>query len=544
MSSMEALVEETLYFIAQKGWTRSREVFFTALVTFLAEKLDVEFALVDELLPDQRRARTVGLRASGKILPDMEYELRGTPCENVMGKTLCCYVSGVQELFPGDVLLQQLGAQSYVGIPLWDSSGAPLGLIAVMGQRPLANPHVAETILRIVAVRCAHELERRRAEEQRRRIEEQLARYERLDSIGRLAGGVAHDMNNVLTAVIGMGSSLREHFVHDAAVTEDLDLLLGAAERGRSLAKSLTEFARGGLRNAAPVDLNTLMKQQAEICRRTSQGKVAIIEDLAEALPQVLGEASSLSNVLMNLCTNAVDAMPNGGTLRLRSRVLQGGGVELSVQDTGIGMPPEVKERAIEPFFTTKPRGKGTGLGLALVYGAMKAHGGSVELESAVGTGTRVVLRFPALSRTGGAARPEPPCAVDARALHILLVEDEERVRVSTATLLRRAGHDVHAVADGEAALATVSGGLAVDIALLEQSLPGLTGIETLKRIRVTRGGLPAILVTGFVTPLLEESIAKESGVWLLPKPFASAELTALLRAACHHQVASATIPT
>lgn len=538
MSNLDRLVEETLYFVAQKGWTQSREGFFAALVTFLGEKLAVEYALVDELLPDQRRARTVGLYASGKVVQDLEYELRGTPCENVMGKTLCCYPEGIQELFPQDALLREMGAQSYLGIPLWDSSGAPIGLIAVMGQRPIADRHLAQTVLQIVAVRCAHELERRRAEEERRKVEEQLARFQRLDSIGRLAGGVAHDMNNVLTAIMGVAHGLREQFAHDVSVTGDLDLLLGAAASGRRLVKSLTEFARGGLRDAAPVDLNALLTQEAEIYRRTTLGKVAVVEDLERPLPEVRGEVSSLSNVLMNLCTNAVDAMPDGGTLRLRSRTLRGGGVEISVQDSGTGMSPEVKARAMEPFFTTKPRGKGTGLGLALVYGAMKAHGGSVELESAIGEGTRVILRFPPSSQPRAVETAEPPRAVDVRSLRILLVDDEESVRTSTATLLRRAGHDVHAAADGEAALGLLAAGLAVDVALLDQNLPGLTGMETLRRIRATGAGLPAILLTGLVTPLLVESVAAEPRVWLLPKPYAPAELRALLGAACQGDVA------
>ncbi len=216
--------------------------------------------------------------------------------------------------------------------------------------------------------------------------------------------------------------------------------------------------------------------------------------------------------------------------------------MEVSVQDAGIGMSPEVRARAMEPFFTTKPAGKGTGLGLALVYGAMKAHGGSVELESAVGRGTRVVLRFPPSPRAEEAAGTRRPTADDVRSLRVLLVEDEASVRASTATVLRRAGHDVHAVADGNAALELLSGGLAVDVAILDQNLPGLTGMETLKRIRATtHAGLPAVVVTGLASPLLEETIAAEPGVWLLPKPFAPAELHASLRAACPGQVASRT---
>jgi len=158
-------VADALYFVAQKGWTLASGAFFTALVTFLGEKLGLEYAIVDELLDDGVTARTVGLYAKGGIQPNLEYSLAGTPCENVMGKNLCYYPRDVQALFPLDVMLQEMGARSYIGVPLWASNGAPIGLIAVMGCKDFeGDRQTAEAVLQVVAVRCAHELERTRAE--------------------------------------------------------------------------------------------------------------------------------------------------------------------------------------------------------------------------------------------------------------------------------------------------------------------------------------------------------------------------------------------
>ena len=173
----EELISETLRFMAQLGWKETRQEFFTALVTFLGQKLGVEYALVDELLPDKITARTIGVYAAGKIIPDIEYSLKGTPCENVIGKNLCSYPRGIQNLFPEDKLLVDMGAESYVGIPLWSTKGEGIGLIAVMGQSVLTNLKAVETVLQLVATRCAHELEQIRNEEALRKSEAQFRSF-------------------------------------------------------------------------------------------------------------------------------------------------------------------------------------------------------------------------------------------------------------------------------------------------------------------------------------------------------------------------------
>ena len=533
MTNLDDLIKEALVFIAQKGWTQSHEGFFAALVTFLGERLGVEYALVDELLPGGKRARTVGLYASGKVVPDVEYDLVGTPCENVMGKTLCCYLRDIQRLFPEDLLLQQMAAESYMGIPLWDSRGNPIGLIAVMGQRPIENREAAEALLQMVAVRCAHELERKRSDETQRRIQAELLRYQKLESVGRLASGVAHDMNNVLAAIMSMTAVLQAQFEGDGAVSTNLDLVLRAAARGRDLVKGLADFSRDQLEDARPLDLNGLIREEAALLGRTTFGKVTVETDLEAALPPVMGEASSLSNALMNLCVNAVDAMPEGGRLVFRSRAAAGV-VEVSVQDSGQGMTPEVKARALDPFFTTKPAGRGTGLGLSIVYGAVKAHGGTLDIESEPGAGTRVVLCFPALATqeaSGPGAGAPPPTG--GRDLNLLLVDDDALILESVSTLCRHAGHRVDMAQSGQEALAKLEAGPAVDLVILDQNMPGLSGLEVLRRIRVSHPELPVILCTGHLMPEAAAALRVIPRTWLLQKPFGFTEIQAAFRQAC-----------
>ena len=535
MMNLDGRIKETLVFIAQRGWSRCEAGFFPGLAAFLAEKLGVDYALVDELLPDHRRARTVGLYAAGEILPNMEYDLQGTPCENVMGKGLCWYPRDIQRLFPEDLMLQQMGAESYLGIPLWDSRGNPIGLIAVMGRKPIRDRDLAESVLQMVAVHCAHELERKRTEEAERRTQAELMRYQRLESIGGLASGVAHDMNNVLAAIMGLATVLRNRLEGDSASAGELDLLLKAALRGRTLVQGLTEFARDHLKDAVPLDLNLILRQEAELASRAVPQRVELQWDLEQPLPEVLGEPTSLANAVMNLYMNALDAMPEGGRLTIRSRKRQGGGVEVAVEDTGQGMAPEVLAKALDPYFTTKPLGKGTGLGLSIVYGVMKAHGGSCEIQSEAGRGTRVLLRFPAAAAAEAEAATEQASGPvpRARSLGILLVDDEDLVRESVSALFRHGGHQVETAAGGRAALGLLQAGLAVDLVVLDQNMPGMSGVETLRELRTSHPALPVILSSGRVDREVEGALSAYDAVWLLKKPFNFAELQAAVRKAC-----------
>jgi PAS domain S-box-containing protein len=252
---------------------------------------------------------------------------------------------------------------------------------------------------------------RKEAEAERRRMEQELDHLQRLDSLGRLAGGVAHDMNNVLGAIMAVASALQERHPEDAAIAGDAELILQAAARGRDLAQGLRDFSRKELDSAGALDLNELARREAELLERTTQKRTRIELRLEPGLPAVFGESGSIRNAIMNLCLNAMDAMVPGGTLTLASRDVGHGFVELAVEDTGEGMPPEVAARALEPFFTTKPAGKGTGLGLSRVYGTVKAHGGTLDLHSEVGKGTRVAMRFPCLGGVvlGAPADPAGP---------------------------------------------------------------------------------------------------------------------------------------
>jgi len=363
------------------------------------------------------------------------------------------------------------------------------------------------------------------AERERRRLEAELLHAQKLESIGSLAGGVAHDMNNILVGILGLTSMLQQQYTLDPALAKALASIRRAGDRGRKLVRSLTDFARKGLDDAQPVDLNELVAAELDLLRSTTLQKIDLVEDLAPDLPRVLGEPAALTNAIMNLCVNAVDAMPAGGVLCLQTRANPAGEVEVIVTDTGQGMAPEVLARAMEPFFTTKPPGKGTGLGLPGVYGTLKAHGGSVQLTSEVARGTRVVLRFPRYAPEEATpphlAAPAP--AGSAQALFILVVDDDPVIQETLPSLLGFLGHRCRLAVGGQEALDLLAGGLAVDLVILDHNMPGLSGADTLVRLREALPQLPVLLSTGFLEPGVEELTHRFPGVALLYKPYSLA---------------------
>jgi PAS domain S-box-containing protein len=369
----------------------------------------------------------------------------------------------------------------------------------------------------------------KRVEAHQRKLEAELHHSQKLESIGSLAGGVAHDMNNILGAVQAIVQTLRQKHAFDAGLQAELGVIERASTRGRDLVKGLTNFVRKELEEPEPLDLNGLVREEVELLGRTTLQKVALVMDLEEPLPAVMGERGALGGALMNLCVNALDAMPDSGTLTLRTRSLEDGRIGLSLEDTGKGMPPEVLARAMEPFFTTKAIGKGTGLGLAMVYATVKAHGGTVSIQSEVDQGTTVLLRLPA-----AAVAPKAGTAAlrtsQASALRILQVDDDDLILASIPMLMELQGHTVATAAGGQEALDLLRGGLAVDLVILDLNMPGMNGLETLHHLRELRPGLPVLLATGYLDPATEVQLKQFGRALSISKPFSMQDLDCMLR--------------
>jgi PAS domain S-box-containing protein len=394
--------------------------------------------------------------------------------------------------------------------PVWDEDGVVTHYVALKEDITQARQEKAE----------------------RRALEAQLHQSQKLESLGSLAGGVAHDMNNVLGAILVLASTLREAEDPAAPAVKKLDTIVNACLRGRGVVKGLLYFARKDLEEEGPIDLNALVQEMSQLLSYTTLKRVELRMELAPGLSLVRGDAGALSHALMNLCVNAMDAMPKGGILHIQTAATTEGGVELRVKDTGEGMAPDVLAKAMEPFFTTKPVGKGTGLGLAMVYGTMVAHNGTFGLRSQLGVGTEAILGFPA-SRAEAAVAVAALIPSVAKApqpsLGILLVDDDELIRESVGPMLEMLGHKVTTAAGGAEALRLLEGGLPLDLVILDMNMPGMNGAEALPLVLQLRPALHVLMASGYsdhdIAPLLEGRPRVAS----IRKPFSLKEVQAKL---------------
>jgi len=366
---------------------------------------------------------------------------------------------------------------------------------------------------------------RRRLEAERRELEAQLHQSQKLESLGSLAGGVAHDINNVLAAILSLASSHRLALGPADPLAKALDVITSACVRGRDVVNRLLVFARKDLATQGPVDLNGIVREMLRLLEYTTLKRIRVTTGLQEGLPAIEGDPGALGHALMNLFVNAMDAMPEGGDLAVTTRLLPGGDLQLSVRDTGQGMSAEVLEKAMEPFFTTKPMGKGTGLGLAMVFGTVKAHKGNLELRSTPGAGTEALLTFPARQGRLPVPAPAGPGSGPGLPLSILLVDDDELILQSVAPMLQVLGHRVRTAASGLAALALFQAGLEVDLVVLDMNMPGLNGAQTLDRLMALRPDQKVLMASGYSDQDILPLLAAHPHLASIQKPFNLSEI-------------------
>jgi PAS domain S-box-containing protein len=379
-----------------------------------------------------------------------------------------------------------------------------------------------------------------------RLLEEQLRQTHKMDAVGQLAGGVAHDFNNLLTAIIGYADLLRRTDSLPAEVREDATAILATAERGADLARNLLTLSRAAPARQEGVDLHEVIAEVRDIATRTFDRRISVRASLRSSAPVVIGDRSLLVHALLNLTLNARDAMPDGGQLTIGSRDCQlsadeceqhagiiapGRYIAVTVADTGVGMPTQVRERIFEPFFTTKPAGKGTGIGLAMVYGTVRSHHGVIEVESTEGEGAQFTVYLP--MRTSEASRRDPMKPDIQRGTgRILLADDEDMVRDVAARMLRRLGYDVELALDGVEAVAKATEAPGhYDLVILDGNMPRMTGREAAVLIAKATPGVPLLLATGYLEPGEAENLSRCGFAAAIAKPYNLSELSRIVAA-------------
>jgi signal transduction histidine kinase/ActR/RegA family two-component response regulator len=430
--------------------------------------------------------------------------------------------------------------RAYLGIPLVAGEGAVVGVLSLLfGQRDEFTDEEKEVVrlladqaaIAIVQAQLYAEAERgrRRAEEMTENLERsqgQLVKTERLRALGEMAAGVAHDFNNLLSVILGR-TELMLRRTGDSGLVRDLEAVRRAAQDGADTVRRIQEFTRTRrTRSFERVDLAAVAREVVDLTRPRweveAQSRGVRYEFTVEgAAPPVAGRPEELREVLTNFITNAVDAMPDGGRCHVRLR-RDGDWALLCVEDTGVGMEEEVRRRVFEPFFTSKgPRG--TGLGLAVSWGIVTRHGGTIEVDSTPGLGSTFVMRLPVPltipeAVVGGAAMAPP------RPARVLLIEDEPEVQAVLADMLREAGYAVNVAKDGADGLECVDKE-AVDLVVSDISMPGLSGWDVATRLRARYPTIPIGFVTGWGDQLDPDRLSRTGVSFVVAKPFHAADV-------------------
>jgi PAS domain S-box-containing protein len=451
--------------------------------------------------------------------------------------------------FADDPVAEKFGLHTYIGAPLRDSSGSIRGTIAVLDRAVRPADSLDIELITVASVQAASRL---RAEEQdvaRRELEDHLRQAQKMEALGLLAGGVAHDFNNILSGILGFSSYLLNKVEPGSDLARDIALIEKSAERASDLTRQLLAFARRKHFPKKPVSMNQVVDETILILKRTLDKNIEIRTQLVEGVPDVLGDAGQLGQVIMNLCLNAAEAMiAKGGTLTVRSEVpsenerdmallknRKDGAqeyVRVVISDTGVGMTSEVKNHIFNPFYTTKTNKGGSGLGLSIVYGIVTNHGGDITVQSRIGQGSAFHVYLPVFSGEyveQPTWKPEQLTGDET----IFVVDDEMVVRQMVTEVLKSNGYRVVTAASGEEAVDMFERLVGrIDLVLLDMVMPGLNGEETFEVLRQSDPDLPVLLTSGFVQEDVTDRLLRKGAIGLVYKPYKSETLLGHLREA------------
>ncbi|WP_069269399.1 PAS domain S-box protein [Paraburkholderia nodosa] len=387
--------------------------------------------------------------------------------------------------------------------------------------------------------------ERKTAQEELEKARAALLQSQKMEALGKLTGGVAHDFNNVLQVLRGNLELLEGRHGRDRWTRERLDKAIDAVERGANLASQLLAFGRRQALQPIVVNLAVMLRSMDDLLRRALGEMIDVETVIAGGLWNTLVDPNHLENVVLNLAINARDAMPEGGKLTLElsnatlddhyralpSDVLEGQYVMLAITDTGTGMPADVVERAFEPFFTTKPEGQGTGLGLSMAYGFVKQSGGHIRIYSEVGHGTTVKVYLPRSMETAVVVDPVAPDVLTGGSETILVVEDDRRVQATVVESLRQMGYTVLKADNAQSALAIVQSGVQIDLLFTDVVMPGtMRSTELAKLATRALPHLKVLFTSGYTQNGIVHGGRLDPGVHLLSKPYSRAQLASRIR--------------
>lgn len=518
--------------------------FFESLASNLARTLEVETVLLGELV-DAENVRTLAVSSNGKIKENFDYALLGTPSEQVVQDKICSYPADVQAQFPDDHLLVEMNANSYLGSLIRDPTGKAIGLIAAMDENEIPDVGLAGNLLAIFANYAAAELARQQESREKEEISYQLLQSQKLDSIGQLAGGVAHDYNNLLLVMVGYLDLIEMKELADPEFETAIKEIRKSADRATALTRQLLSFSRRQIVEFQTIDMSELLTGLQSLFMSLLPANINYTFKPIRGTTVARGDTGQLEQAIMNLVVNARDAMPNGGDLSLSlSNVVvdaeyvdthpwasEGSYVKIDVADTGIGMSAYLQELIFEPFFTTKPQGEGTGLGLSVYFGIVKQHGGFSHVYSEEGSGTKISTYIPCIEDDVVETTTSPGGQLQPGSETILLVEDNEPVRKLSERVLSHLGYRVLVAVDGEEGIEQFKAhNEDLDLVILDVILPGINGDVVRENMRKINPDIPVLFTSGYSPDGIHVDFVLKDDVEFIQKPYRTSDLIEKVR--------------
>ncbi len=447
------------------------------------------------------------------------------------------------QLFPVDTVRKNANTRSLVKHPLEHEEGnvylSDKKIWLSFSLDPIRDD-AGQLIGRVFMMRDI--TERIKAEEEQRKLQAELLQIQKMDSIGRLAGGVAHDFNNILSAIIGFSQLALMKLPDDHPAVESLRIVYDSGERAASLTRQLLAFSRKQVLEMKVVNLNTIIENMAKMLRRVIGENIVLDLELQNPIKNILADAGQMEQVVMNLLVNARDAMPSGGRVKVETtevclrekndqKITPGLYVTISVTDTGTGMSKEVQERIFEPFFTTKGMGKGTGLGLSTVYGIVKQHDGHITVHSEQGQGTTFTVYFPLVSRETDVVNVQKRCNLIGGTETVLVVDDEPSIRKLLMQTMQPLGYKLLDSPSGEDAvkLSDAYPG-AIDLLVTDVVMSGMNGMQLAETLQQRRTGIKVIFMSGYTDNAIVQQDMVNRKLILMQKPLIPTALAAKVR--------------
>jgi len=539
--------EETLRSVVEGTSSVTGANFFESLVGRLASALQTKFAFVAEYtdIPD-KMSRTLAFWASGDIGDNVDFRTTGGPCEQVLAGELLFVSEGVLDRFPNNETLRMMGPESYLGVPLVSSSGAVIGHLAVMDDKPMEPKGELIPILKIFSARAAAELERKQTEETLHKQEEALRQSQKMEALGTLAGGLAHDYNNLMSVITLYSEILADRVDESDSICRDaVDEIEKVSERAASLGQQLLAFSRKQVLEPKVLDLAALVSETKSMLRRLLSEDIDLHTSDECRRGTVMADEGQIQQILFLLAANARDAMISGGRLSIETKNAEispafaerypdlraGSYVSLIVSDTGAGMDASIRDRVFEPFFTTKAKGSGTGLGLATVYGIVNQSGGAVVVNSEPGQGTSFNIYLPRVDVGRVSSNEAETQKLPDGSETILLVEDENALRRALNMALTQLGYKVLEADSGMSAL-TIAAEYAskIDLVVTDVVMPKMSGPQLVKQLPASQSGARVIYISGHADEAITGHGVFGRDVAFLAKPFSSGALARKIR--------------